>query len=75
MARFEFPVNVKMPIESAKERAERRKHAGTYKRLLIFCALIPFRQLLSLIHWHICRRRHWPADRRSGPLPREEDVG
>ncbi|KAJ7792754.1 hypothetical protein B0H14DRAFT_3889701 [Mycena olivaceomarginata] len=37
MARFKFPVNANVPIESAKERAERRKQAGTYKRLLIFC--------------------------------------
>ncbi|KAJ7806706.1 hypothetical protein B0H14DRAFT_3483888 [Mycena olivaceomarginata] len=37
MTRFKFPVNANVPIESAKERAERRKQAGTYKRLLIFC--------------------------------------
>ncbi|KAJ7208304.1 hypothetical protein GGX14DRAFT_567027 [Mycena pura] len=35
MARF--PVNSNAPIESASERAQRRKQAGTYKRLLIFC--------------------------------------
>ncbi|KAF8134082.1 hypothetical protein K438DRAFT_1787381 [Mycena galopus ATCC 62051] len=43
------PANPNVVIESAKERSERRQQTGTYKRLLIFCALLPFRQLMLVI--------------------------